>query len=134
MQKIDKLFDNQIVRFLFIGGLAFIAEYLLFTLIIRLFNSTLFIYNISQTISMITGAIISFFLNKLWAFKTKKNTLLQGIKYLIVFLLNLLITNILIRIFHDILLVNNLLLIKLILVCFTTTWNFFLYKYFVYRK
>lgn len=134
MQIIISKFNNQIFKFLFVGGLAFFIEFCVFIILIKLFPNILFIYNIAQTFSMIFGALVSFFLNKLWSFKSEKNTFLQGIKYTIVFISNLFITNVLLNLFHYSFLINNLFLIKIILVCLTTTWNFFLYKYFVYRR
>ena len=133
MNMLKKISSRQEVRYLISGGTAFLTEYITFLIIINI-SECLIINNIAQTISMILGAVVSFTLNKLWSFKNRKRSLSQIIKYCIVFCFNLLVTNTIIYLITNSNISTNLMIIKLGLVCMTTTWNFFLFKYFVYRE
>lgn len=133
MNMLKKILLKQEIRYLISGGTAFLTEYIIFFIIINIFDG-LIINNIAQTISMILGAIVSFLLNKIWSFKKKDNSLFQVIKYCIVFCFNLFVTNTLIYIITIYNVSINLMIVKLGLVCMTTIWNFFLFKYFVYRE
>jgi len=133
MNMLKKILSRQEIRYLVSGGTAFLTEYLTFFVIISIVDS-LIINNIAQTISMLLGAIVSFSLNKLWSFKKKDKSLSQVIKYCIVFCFNLLVTNTVIYLITKYGTSINLMIVKLGLVCMTTIWNFFLFKYFVYRE
>ncbi len=123
---------KQFLKFIFVGILAFVCEYISFLTIINIFDNVYAINNIAHTISMFIGTIVSFCINKFWAFNVRKNTLKQSIKYFIVFLFNLLITNILMSLITTTFNLNPA-IVKLLLVSLITCWNFFIYKFFVYR-
>lgn len=131
-KKINEKTRTQFLRFICVGVLAFVSEYLSFLLILNIFEKVQNINNISHTISMFLGTIISFCINKIWAFNVRKNTLSQSIKYFLVFIFNLMITNILMTYIATTFNLNPS-MVKLLLVCLITCWNFFIYKFFVYR-
>lgn len=134
MNMLKNFFLNQKIKYLISGGVAFLTENILFYLIIILFDEVKIINNIAQTTSMVVGAIVSFMLNKLWSFNNREKNIMQIIRYIIVFGFNLFFTNFVMYIVSNNISVKYLMIIKFGLVILTTLWNFFLYKYFVYRE
>ena len=68
-------FKNRFILFLCTGGLNTAVTYCIYLLLLQVFN-----YNISYTIAYFTGIVFTFFLNKLFVFKTH-----QGLKSLFLF-------------------------------------------------
>ncbi len=74
-QLITAAFKNRFIRFLCTGGLNTAVTYGIYLLLLQLVN-----YQISYTISYVTGIVFTFFLNRLFVFKTH-----QGLKSLVLF-------------------------------------------------
>lgn len=131
--KIKKILDNSVIKFIIIGGLAAGAELLSFIAINNLLPS---IYLFAQPISFLTGLLFSFFGNKLWSFNQKglsysnKNSR-QAIYYALLAVFNLLLTSILIAVAINIDI--NPLYVKLILMIAVATWNYFILNIFIFK-
>jgi len=74
-QLITSAFKNRFIRFLCTGGLNTAVTYGIYLLLLQVVN-----YQISYTISYVTGVVFTFFLNRLFVFKTH-----QGLKSLVLF-------------------------------------------------
>ena len=78
--------EYQILIFLFIGGLATIVDFIIYSYLLTFFS-----INISKLISMLSSSLFSYFMNKIFTFNKGKNYNSKYLlKYYIVFLLNLL--------------------------------------------
>jgi len=77
--------NKEIIRFLFVGGFNTIATYGIYLMLLLFFS-----YNISYSISYISGIVISFLLNGKYVFKVKL-TLAKAIKYPIVYIVQYII-------------------------------------------
>lgn len=94
-------------------------------------------FNLSAVFSVIINQIIVlnyvFFLNKFWTFYNKKQTVRQLIKFLTLAIINYLIAITWMWVFNE-LLKKNYLLVRISNIILATSWNFFAYKFFVYKK
>lgn len=93
-----KYINKEFVRFLFVGVINTLSTYLLYLLLLFIFN-----YNVSYTISYIAGIVISFYLNSLFVFKEKvsfKKFVKYPIVYIVQYLINLIGLFILVEYFH----------------------------------
>jgi len=95
----------------------------------------------SNFISTSVALVFSFFANKKFTFRDKSNDKTQFIKFLVITLIGLWgIQTVVILASSKVLglVINNdkfvLLIAKLIATCFSLTWNYFLYKKFVYAR
>lgn len=124
------------IRYLFVGGLAFLSEYVSFLFLVFIFSGTPLI--IAQTVSFGIGFLISFTGSRMFTFKesetnynhTKKSQLLR---YLLLAVVNLIITNILIY-----LLVEELGILpwvaKIVTMLSVVVWNYIIFSKFIFKK
>lgn len=78
---VHKLRKHTFVRSLIVSGLATISDY---AVSLSMFHLLSFKEVISTTIGSCCGAIVSFFMNRIWAFKSREGRLRnQAIKYLV---------------------------------------------------
>lgn len=118
------------LRFLVVGAFASIINFLCFCILFYQLN----IYDtLSYTISYVTGVVISYLLNKKWAFNYKNNdnkTLFT--KYLLVYTFNLFIG---MGFFEIVLILYNIevIIIQFIVIIITAVFNYLGLKIFVFR-
>lgn len=112
-----------------ISGLAVAAiEYIAFFVLykqIGLWHIT------SNSLAMAIGFLVSFLLNRYWSFKSKANIFRQIAVYGMMFVINLLISNVFMFIFSDNLGVAPP-LSKLLVMMMIGMWNFIIYKKVIY--
>lgn len=130
----EKLFTRktliQFSRYVITGLTSFGIEYLLFLALYRLVKLW---YIQANSLAMMTGFIVSFFLNRLWSFQSKDNFFRQLILYNVLFALNLGISNLLMYLFSDVLRVLPL-ISKVMVMGLIAMWNFVIYKEIIYRR
>ena len=129
IKKIKTLFEYQIIRFLFVGGLNTIVGYGTYALLVYL---KINIY-VAMTISTIIGVFHSYLWNRFFTFKSKEKALSEIIKFISVYitsyLLGMLVLFITDKIFHI-----NPYIAGLINLVITTLISWFGHKYFSFRK
>lgn len=148
-------FKPFLVKFLkyFISGFtAFLVDFLILFLLIRIFDLTdnriiaLFNLQIKESIesfgiliylpnviSTFFGIVVSFLLNKYWAFGKRKTKVLgESIRYGIVLIFNYFLNNLLFGLIKQYFSLNPL-IIKFIVSGIQMFWTFFLYKIFVFK-
>ena len=124
--KKDKL-EYQILVFLFIGGLATIVDFIIYSYLLTFFS-----INISKLISMLSSSLFSYFMNKIFTFNKGRNYNQKYlIKFYIIFLLNLL-TNIFVN-YYVYKLTSVKLLAFILATLFGMTVNFIGQKFFVFK-
>ncbi len=126
---IKKLFQNQKIRFLFVGGLNTIVGYGFYSLFLIL-NIHYFIAN---TLSTILGVIHSYLWNRYFTFKSKQKALKEIVKFVSVYITSYLLGSATLWIFTSLLKISPYIsgLINLII---TTLISWFGHKYFSFKE
>lgn len=126
---LKKLYNMQQIRFLFVGGLNTLVGYGIYALCI-FFGINYFIANL---ISTVIGVIHSYIWNKLFTFKSKNTVKKEVPKFISVYLISFLISNLILYIFITKLGANQYIggLINIVL---TTIISWFGHKYFSFRN
>lgn len=122
---IKRMFSNQKIRFLFVGGLNTIVGYGSFALLLFMNLN----YLVANTISYIIGIIHSYFWNKKFTFKSKNKSPLELVKFIFVYIVNYLIGMIILYLLVDKLGINHYIAGMLNLII-TTLISWFGHKYF----
>lgn len=122
---------RQIIRYLITGFTAFGIEYSLYVLLFKVVGLNYI------TASVIVYALVfmfSFFVNRKWSFQSKGQINRQLILYFMLFLFNLVFANVfLLRFLTDILGIDPLISPFLKMAC-VVCWNFFVYKFIIYKE
>ena len=113
----------RVTRFILSGSLAATAEFSSFLVCTHIFSMTL---PVSQSISFLFGLTVSYLLNKFWVFKSKGRVKDELPKYVILAVLNLLLSNVLIVLLHTAGFVAWL--AKLIVMASVASWNFLIFQ------
>jgi putative flippase GtrA len=120
---------RQFVKYVITGLLSFGTEISLLYLFTDLLN---FWYIYANSIALLVVYVINFSLNRFWAFRSRQPLLRQAAASGILFVLNLLVGNGMMFVLTEI---GHLyyLFSKVIATGMAVTWNFFLYKYYIYK-
>lgn len=113
----------QFFRYVFVGGFSFFVDYGLLFFLTEFFHLH---YIVSATISFIAGLIVNYLLSTKWIFRKSKlsNTTLEFIIYGIIGVIGLILNNILLYVFTDLLSIHYM-ISKLITAIIVMGWNFF---------
>jgi putative flippase GtrA len=120
---------RQFVKYVITGLVSFAVELSL----VYLFTDVLKIWYIySNSIALFLVFIINFSLNRFWAFRSKQPFMKQLITSGMLFALNLVVGNAVMFFFTETVHLYYL-FSKVIATGMSVTWNFFLYKYYIYK-
>lgn len=132
MIDLEEVKKNQAVRFLTVGSITFLCEYIVFYVLYIFVHWNLLLAN---SLSFIVGLSISFMLNRIWAFKEdnyQRKFHHQALIYIVLALSNLVINN---------LIVSGLKAAgldprigKIIAIATIAVWNFMVYKYIIFKS
>lgn len=126
------MINNKLLKFLIAGGTAALVEYGVFAAINSFLTGEWVV--LSQTVSFLTGFIVSFLLNKNWVFKggggAGKSQLL---KYSLLAGINLLLSNIALWIFVENLEWNHS-LAKFTVMAMVAVWNYLLFSRLIFME
>jgi len=89
-------------------------------------------YIYSNTTAYIAGFWLSFFLNRIWSFKSTDNLYKQLGLYAVLFCFNLLASNVIMFLFTDHFKLHYM-VSKIFSTCAITMWNFVIYKKVIYK-
>lgn len=118
----------RLARYFLIGCSAVLIDNGSYSIFTRLLHSD---RRLANVVSVGIGAGFSFLLNKLWSFEQRRETTQQARRFLILFAFNYFLYQLIFWIavhyfgFYDF-------AVKLIIVAAQTSWNFLLYRYWVY--
>ena len=133
----------QFIRYILCGVTAFscelfsfwVLEYLVWPQIgpfeTRILGVPVTSKNISSSVAMTIGYLIAFTLNRVWSFKSKVHLWQQFFKSFLLFLFNILASNLLINLFVDTMGIGKL-PAKVLQMAIIVMWNFILYKKVIY--
>jgi len=128
MLLLDKKTLGNLVKYLVIGGSAFIIEYLMF-LVLRLFMH----YIIANAIIYTVMFWIVFLANKFLNFKSQGLFLKQLAKYTALYVINFIVTNAMLFSLSEFLRVDPA-ISKILVSGSAVMWNFLLYKFVIYKE
>ena len=124
--------NKELLKYIFVGLSTVLIDFLIYKFLIKF----IVIY-LAKTISFLSGTFFSYQLNRTWTFKSRKKTLSQFIKYLIIHItslvLNVIINSLLLNTFSK----NYFLSYE---VCFliatltSATYNFLFIKIFIFNS
>ncbi|MBN1617807.1 GtrA family protein [Candidatus Dojkabacteria bacterium] len=133
-RKIKKDFVEQLFKYVVVGTSGFLLNYGLYWICLNVFKMK---HEISGYIITPIGLYFIFIMNKIWSFKgkegDKKNSTKQMIRYLILVVANSLINTVMMNFFYESLNLS-LLIARAICTAIPVVWNFFLYKYWIYKE
>jgi putative flippase GtrA len=115
---------HRIIRFLISGGCAAVTEYGIFYLLTSGFDLYILLAN---TISFMGGLLVSFLLNRQWVFRSTNSKRDEFIKYSVLAMVNLIISNGIIHILADTI-GNNEMIAKLITMIMIAAWNYLIFS------
>ncbi|HEY8464474.1 MAG TPA: GtrA family protein [Bacillota bacterium] len=121
--------QHQLIKYFFTGVLSFGTEMILLYL---LTDVCMLWYILSNSIALLIVFSVNFSLNRYWAFKSKQPFLKQFINSGMLFGLNLVVGNGVMHFFTEKVKLYYL-YSKVIATGMSVTWNFFLYKYYIYK-
>jgi putative flippase GtrA len=121
---------KRITKFLISGLSAAALEYAVFLLLDMLLGNKLII--VCQSVSFMCGLCVSFILNRKWVFKSSGNKKAELIRYLILALTNLLLSNILIVSLVSIRV--TFWIAKIIVMAAIATWNYSIFQKFIFKS
>lgn len=90
-------------------------------------------YILSNTIAYLGGFWLSFLLNRFWSFKSKDNFLRQLLLYVVLFVINLGLTNLVLYILTSIVGITYT-ISKVFVMGMVVLWNFIILKKIIYRE
>lgn len=126
MERIQALANQQIVKYAFAGGSAFLTEYGVFLLLFRALEINVYVAN---SLSFCAGLLVSFLLNRGWAFKAQDFRLRrhhQFALYITLALFNLLMINVIVGVLSGL----NISPVfgKICAMIAVVGWNFFIFR------
>jgi len=125
------IFDNEFIRYLFIGVTTFILDFGIYNLLTSVLDTKKIAANLS---SVLISTVFNFILTNFWTFKSSNHIGATKLsKYALLALFNYLFNNTLFAIFTQTFNWNDL-LSKTIIIIIIVSWNFLLYKFWVFKE
>lgn len=121
--------SKRIARYLTAGGLSALAEIGIFRLV---YEATSGAVHVANPVTVILATALNFSLNRSWTFASRGNLARSASLYIMLFLFNLGFTTTAIWLLDGS--GVDALLAKIGTMALVTTWNFFLYREFVFRS
>jgi len=123
---------HQLIRYTFVGGLAFIID---FSTLFFLTNYLNLYYLISAGIAFLLGLTTNYLLSISWVFarRTVENRKLEFMLFMLIGIIGLALNELFLWFFTDILLMYYL-ISKIITTFFIYLWNFFARKFILFNK
>lgn len=125
---VKKLYKHNFVRYLFVGGSTFIIDE---GLLVLLHGMAAVSLPLATTAAYIVAFVYNFSLNRWWTFSASANQSLRKhiVPYGILFAFNLITAVILVSLLSH---VMNYALAKVLVVALQTSWNFVIYKNYIF--
>ena len=122
---------SRVIKFLISGGAAALLEFSIFILLINLTNKELLV--MSQSVSFLSGFILSFILQKIWVFESKGSVSGELVKYGLLAAINLVLSSLLIWALVDLLGVDSS-LGKIIVMGMVAARNYMIFQKIIFKS
>tara|TARA_B100000575_G_scaffold10020_1_gene7381 strand:- start:6424 stop:6828 length:405 start_codon:yes stop_codon:yes gene_type:complete len=133
MNKLKKLWENnKLFRFLIIGSLTVIIDFILYSILYLIGFSSL----ISKSLGFISGTIFAYFANRSLTFKSNKKGLFIFINFLLLYILSLFMNVVINEAMLDFYLFGklNYLISFIVATGFSATLNFMVMNFILFKK
>lgn len=120
--------NREIIKFLIVGVISTILNYLSFSILFKILTIN---YLISSAIGYMSGLVLGYSLNKNWTFEYKNENMKTKLQYLIVYLTNLVISLLILKILETKFGINPM-IGNVLVICYTTVANYIGIKIFVF--
>lgn len=141
---LDKIFKYKVLRFVFVGGTAFLIDYIINNLIVLFLNITPHVESaVANIFSVTISGIYNFYLSRKWTFKsTDPNSKTQLVKFAILSVVNLIISSLsisfLVYIFEGVFSSIDVFFVqsaaKLIVTIILGVSNYFIYQILIFKN
>jgi putative flippase GtrA len=125
-----KVISMRVIRFLVSGGSAAVTEYGVFLFLFDLVKIDVVIAN---GISFLCGLMVSFLLNKHWVFKSKQRARMEVVLYVILALVNLLLSSLFIQLLVHTAGISPF-IAKLIGMVVIAAWNYLFFSRLIFKQ
>ncbi len=129
MQRLNRY--RSFIRYCLVGGSAFVIEYFGYLFLFKVLKLD---YTLAAAIVYSVLFWFVFYLNRSWSFQSQAAILPQLLKYIALFVFNNLVGNVLLMRFLTETLTISPLLSPVIKMACIVIWNYFIYKYIIYRQ
>ncbi len=119
------------IRYCLVGGSAFVVEYLGYLFLFRVVKLD---YTVASAIVYSILFWFVFYMNRRWSFQSRGALAPQLIKYVALFAFNNVVGNVMLMRFLTETLAISPLLSPIIKMACIVIWNYFIYKYIIYRN
>ena len=124
--------NKTLARYLFVGGTGVLFELVVIFVMVRVFSSS---DSLAVTMSYWLGVLVSFLLQKFFAFKSRdvraKTVTRQIIFFGLLLVFNYIFTLVFVQLTGEII---NIYLARIIALVITTMWNFYVYKKIIFKN
>lgn len=128
---VEKIVSQKPVRFLIAGGSAAAVEYAVFLVMMLLSSAAAFVV-VSQIASYLCGFVVSFWLQRNWVYKSAGPLKKELTKYLLLALINLLLSGGVIWLLVDVGSVQPF-IAKIIVMIMVAAWNYVIFGKIIFR-
>ena len=123
------LYQNAVVRFLFVGGLSFALDLGLLALLHEVFGVALWV---ATPIAFIVSLVFNFLLQRMFTFRATNKGSVSAVKYILLVILNITVSDLVVTGFDA--LGWSYIIGKTTATILTTVWNYFLYRHWIFQR
>jgi putative flippase GtrA len=123
------LYQNAIVRFLFVGGLSFALDLGLLALLHEVFDVALWL---ATPIAFVVSLVFNFLLQRMFTFRATNKGSVSAVKYILLVLLNITVSDLVVTGFDA--LGWSYIIGKTTATVLTTVWNYLLYRHWIFQR
>lgn len=123
------LYQNAIVRFLFVGGISFALDLGLLILLHEVFGVALWA---ATPIAFVVSLVFNFLLQRIFTFRATNKGSVSAAKYILLVVFNIAVSDLIVTGFDA--LGWSYIIGKTTATALTTVWNYFLYRHWIFQR
>jgi putative flippase GtrA len=123
------LYQNAVVRFLFVGGLSFALDLGLLVLFHEVFGVALWA---ATPIAFVVSLVFNFVLQRVFTFRATNKGSVSALKYILLVIVNIAVSDLIVIAFDA--LGWSYIIGKTTATVLTTVWNYFLYRHWIFQR
>lgn len=122
--------NHRLLKFLISGGSAALIEYIVFLILNSLLRVDVIVAN---TVSFSCGLVVSYMLNRVWVFKSAADHKKQFASYLLLAVINLVLSNILVWLLVHVVVIAPF-IAKFLTMGAVASWNYLIFSKIIFKK
>lgn len=124
-----RLYQHAVVRFLLVGGLSFALDLGILALLHEVFGVALWV---ATPIAFVVSLVFNFLLQRIFTFQATNNGSISAAKYILLVIVNIAVSDLVVTGFDA--LGWSYIVGKTTATVMTTTWNYFLYHHWIFKR